>query len=125
MMRQTTLLTRCAAALLTSALSASAAEPANAQGAPGRRGFATATVARPDRFPHRIWAATDFESPLPDYAWFGKPQITDVPNYPGNVTALLGGHDKSAATMVGMNPVPGPKMGKVNYLYCRYLLKGA
>ena len=29
------------------------------------------------------------------------------------------------ALMVGMNPVPGPRMGKENFLYCRYFLTGA
>src|SRR5205823_4457342 len=35
------------------------------------RGIATAEETRPKSFPHRIWAACDFEGQTPDYAWFG------------------------------------------------------
>ena len=33
-----------------------------------KRGTAVATETRPDHFPHRIWAACDFEAAM-DYAW--------------------------------------------------------
>jgi hypothetical protein len=97
-----------------------AAEP------PPRCGFATAEAKRPARFPHRIWAACDFESPLPDYAWFAPPETKNIPAYPGNATALssVDYAEHGFARMTGINPVPGPKMGKVNYLYCRYHLAG-
>ncbi len=35
---------------------------------PRQRGVAKAAVTRPARFPHRIWAACDFEGRTPDYA---------------------------------------------------------
>lgn len=91
-----------------------------------RRGFADVEVRRPERFPHRIWAACGFEAKTPSYGWFGQQETKDIPKYPGNVTALRarGPHGNFAALMVGMNPVPGPRMGKVNKMYCRYLLKG-
>lgn len=89
-----------------------------------QRGSAKAEVTRPAHFPHRIWAASDFETPLPDYAWFGKTDATHIPNYPGNATAVRGTPYNNCAVMAGMNPVPGPCMGKVNYMYCRYFLKG-
>lgn len=95
--------------------------------AEARRGSARAAAARPEHFPHRIWAACDFESRLPDYAWFGPAETKEIPVYPGNATAL-GVSEKPyrdfSALMTGINPVPGPRMGKVNHLYCRYLLKG-
>src|SRR6187431_984717 len=82
--------------------------------------------AAPKSFPHRIWAACDFEGQTPDYAWFGPAESKNVPQYPGNVTAL-GVKEKPyqnfAALMTGINPVPGPMMGKVNQLYLRYFLK--
>jgi hypothetical protein len=94
---------------------------------PRKRGTATAEVARPDHFPHRIWAACDFEGQTPDYAWFGPKETTNIPKYPGNATAL-GVKEKPygtfSALMTGINPVPGPMMGKANKMYCRYFLKG-
>jgi hypothetical protein len=81
---------------------------------------------RPKSFPHRIWAAADFESGQPpDYAWFGHPEATNIPKYPGNATALASQPSQYAAREVGMNPVPGPRMGHINHLYCRYHLAGA
>jgi hypothetical protein len=91
------------------------------------RGFARAEVTRPKHFPHRIWAACDFEARLPDYAWFGPPEAKDLPEYPGNLTALGVSekpYGKFSALMTGINPVPGPMMGAANKMYCRYLLKG-
>jgi hypothetical protein len=54
-----------------------------------KRGAATAEETRPDHFPHRIWAACDFEGQTPDYACFGPTQTKNIPNYPGNITALV------------------------------------
>ena len=100
---------------------------AERQAAPRRRGFARATQTRPDRFPHRIWAACDFEGRTPDYGWFGPAETKRFPRYPGNHTALEappGPYKNFSALMTGINPVPGPRMGKVNKLYLRYFLKG-
>jgi hypothetical protein len=92
-----------------------------------KRGTATAEETRPDHFPHRIWAACDFEAQTPDYAWFGPKETKQIPKYPGNATAL-GVKEKPyknvSALMTGINPVPGPMMGKLNKMYCRYYLKG-
>src|SRR5687768_2960994 len=96
------------AALIASSLAAA--------GAPAR-GVAKAEVKRPASFPHRVWAACDFEGRLPDYAWFGPAETTNLPKYPGNRTALGVGarpHQKHSAVMTGINPVPGPRMGKEN-----------
>jgi hypothetical protein len=85
-------------------------------------------VTRPSTFPHRIWAACDFEGRTPDYAWFGPAETKNLPVYPGNATALAcepKPYGKVSALMTGINPVPGPCMGKVNSLYLRYFLKGA
>jgi hypothetical protein len=94
---------------------------------PRQSGLVKADVTRPDHFPHRIWAACDFEGRTPDYAWFGPSETKNIPKYPGNVTAL-GFNDKPyqnfSALMTGINPVPGPRMGKVNQLYLRYYLEG-
>lgn len=91
------------------------------------RGLAT-IAGVPDSFPHRIWAACDFEGQTPDYAWFGPAEIKNIPKYAGNATAL-GVKEKPyqnfAGLMTGINPVPGPMMGKENLLYLRYYLKGA
>jgi len=87
-----------------------------------------ARAGRPERFPHRIWAACDFEGQTPDYAWFGIVEKTNIPAYPGNATALRAEpkpYGNVSARMAGMNPVPGPRMGKVNHLYARYFIKGA
>jgi hypothetical protein len=93
-----------------------------------KRGFASVEETRPDHFPHRIWAACDFEAQTPDYAWFGPAETTNIPKYPGNFTAL-GVKEKPygnvAALMTGINPVPGPCMGKLNKMYCRYFIKGS
>lgn len=92
------------------------------------RGVAVAEETRPRSFPHRIWAACDFEGQAPDYAWFGPPETKNIPKYPGNATAL-GVKEKPyqnfAGLMTGINPVPGPMMGKVNKLSLRYFLRGA
>jgi hypothetical protein len=102
-------------------------EIGQAKAEPRRRGTAQAQVGPPDHFPHRIWAACDFEAQTPDYAWFGPPELANVVTYPGNATAL-GVKEKPyrdfSALMTGINPVPGPMMGKANHLYCRYYLKG-
>src|SRR5688572_1452480 len=91
-----------------------------------RKGLVQATDSAPATFPHRIWAAADFESgQLPDYAWFGQPQTTNIPSYLGNATALASQPSQYAAREVGMNPVPGPRMGHVNHFHCRYHLTGA
>lgn len=91
-------------------------------------GVAKLETTRPKTFPHRIWAACDFESATPDYAWFGPTELKDLPAYAGNKTAM-GIAERpfgdAAAIMTGINPVPGPKMGKVNQLYLRYKLTGA
>jgi hypothetical protein len=44
-----------------------------------KRGTARAEVTRPDHFPHRIWAACDFECQTPDYAWFGPKETEQFP----------------------------------------------
>ena len=94
---------------------------------PRQRGLVKAEETRPKHFPQRIWAACDFEGRTPDYGWFGPPETRNIPRYPGNVTAL-GVKEKPygnfSALMTGINPVPGPRMGKVNKLYLRYYLKG-
>jgi hypothetical protein len=92
-----------------------------------QRGAVSADATRPAHFPHRIWAACDFEGQMPDDAWFGRTETRNIPQYPGNSTALSalpksGGN--SSALKTGMNPVPGPMMGKVNKLYLRYYLNG-
>jgi hypothetical protein len=82
---------------------------------------------RPATFPHRIWAACDFEGRTPDYAWFGAAESNNIPKYPGNKTALranAGPYERTAAIMAGVNPVPGPRMGKENSLFVRYFLVG-
>ena len=91
------------------------------------RGRARADARRPASFPHRIWAACDFEARLPDYAWFGTPVTEGIPEYPGNRTALRAGPDTGSggAIVAGMNPVPGPRMGKENRLWLRYRIEGA
>jgi formylglycine-generating enzyme required for sulfatase activity len=91
------------------------------------RGQARAVHEPPRQFPHRIWAACDFEGQTPDYAWFGPAQRDDIPDYPGNATALGVGerpYMNFSALMTGINPVPGPRMGKVNGLFLRYRLSG-
>ena len=94
---------------------------------PRPRGTAQVQETRPKHFPHRIWAACDFEGHTPDYAWFGPPETNHIPRYPGNTTALGVGaqpYQNFSALMTGINPVPGPRMGKVNQLYLRYFLRG-
>jgi hypothetical protein len=91
------------------------------------RGIARAEVKRPASFPHRIWAACDFEGQTPDYAWFGRAQTNNIPRYPGNRTALGVSerpYKNVSAVMTGINPVPGPRMGRENGLFLRYFLKG-
>jgi hypothetical protein len=117
-------LTLLSVILLAPAVATPAAEP---KPKPRERGRAKAEVARPDHFPTRIWAACDFEGRTPDYAWFGPAEKKSFPDYPGNVTALAVSerpYRDFSALMTGINPVPGPRMGKENYLYLRYLLKG-
>jgi hypothetical protein len=92
------------------------------------RGRAVVEVTRPKTFPHRIWAACDFEAQTPDYAWFGPAEKQQIPVYPGNATALgvsQRPYGNTAALMTGINPVPGPMMGEENFLYLRYRLVGA
>jgi hypothetical protein len=92
------------------------------------RGHAKADSARAAHFPHRIWAGCDFEGRTPDYAWFGLPETNDIPRYAGNATALKASerpYKNVSAVMTGVNPVPGPRMGKVNQLFLRYHLIGA
>jgi hypothetical protein len=119
-----------ALAALAAGLARSDEDPpstAKPESAAPRRGFAKAEVTRPAHFPHRIWAACDFEGRTPDYAWFGPTETRNIPRYPGNFTALgvkERPYQKFSALMTGINPVPGPRMGKVNYLYLRYFLKG-
>jgi hypothetical protein len=97
------------------------------QGDESRRGTARAEAVRPKSFPHRIWAACDFEARTPDYAWFGPAETKNIPAYPGNATAL-GVSEKPyknvSGLMTGINPVPGPCMGGANSLSLRYFLKG-
>lgn len=104
------------------------AQSAESTAAETNRGSARAEVTRPAHFPHRIWAACDFEGRTPDYGWFGPAETNNIPRYPGNATALGVGprpYQNFSGVMTGINPVPGPRMGKVNYLYVRYYLKGA
>jgi hypothetical protein len=105
------------------ALASPGADPRPAR----KRGLVKAEVTRPKHFPHRIWAACDFEGRTRDYAWFGPAEKKNIPRYPGNLTAL-GFHKKPygkfSALMTGINPVPGPRMGKENHLYLRYFLEG-
>lgn len=86
-----------------------------------------AQASRPAHFPHRIWAACDFEGRTPDYAWFGPAETNNISRYPANTTALgvsARPYKNFSALMTGINPVPGPRMGKENHLYVRYFLKG-
>ncbi|MEW6159561.1 MAG: hypothetical protein AB1813_19205, partial [Verrucomicrobiota bacterium] len=91
------------------------------------RGIATAENKWPAAFPHRIWAACDFEGQTPDYGWFGAPDTNNFPKYPGNRTALRATarpYQDFSAIMAGINPVPGPRMGKENSLFLRYRIHG-
>lgn len=91
------------------------------------RGAATAETRVPAAFPHRIWAACDFEGRTPDYGWFGPPETNNIPRYPGNRTTLSVSerpYQNVSAVMTGINPVPGPRMGKENGLFLRYFLAG-
>src|SRR5262245_939616 len=74
-----------AAAATSLAVGLPAADP---KPEPRQRGRVKAEVARPDSFPHRIWAACDFEGRTRDYAWFGPAERKNIPAYPGNLTAL-------------------------------------
>ncbi len=116
-----------AVAVWFSGLKAAQDDAKKAADPPRTRGQAKVEEIRPAAFPQRIWAACDFEGQTPDYAWFGPPEKKNLPAYPGNMTAL-GVSEKPyknfSALMTGVNPVPGPMMGKVNKLYCRYYLKG-
>ena len=100
---------------------------AGAEAPASRGGAVTPNRARPRSFSHRIWAACDFEGLTPDYGWFGRAETNDIPRYPGNSTALAaapGPYRDFSAVMTGINPVPGPRMGKVNQLWLRYHLTG-
>ncbi len=94
---------------------------------PWWNGTARVMETRPAHFPHRIWAACDFEVRTPDYDWYGPVETENIPIYPGNLT-VLGVKEKPyrtlSALMTGINPVPWPMMGKLNKMYCRYYLKG-
>ncbi len=113
--------------LLECALILAVAAPTGFGAENQRRGFTTIAAKRPASFPHRIWAACDFEAQTPDYGWFGRPETSNIPGYPGNRTSL-GATERPyrnvSATMTGINPVPGPRMGKENGLFLRYFLKG-
>src|SRR5262245_34893302 len=112
---------RTAGLVLLAAAVAGALAPAE-PGPARQRGVAKADPARPARFPHRVWAACDFEGRTPDYAWFGPAETDNVPRYPGNLTALGAfpkPHGNFSARRTGINPVPGPMMGKVNKLCLR------
>jgi hypothetical protein len=115
------------AALLSTTIGLLALAQDRKSDSPRVRGTATAEETRPKRFPHRIWAACDFEAQTPDYAWFGPTETNNIPTYPGNVKSL-GVKEKPyrdfSALMTGINPVPGPMMGTVNKMYCRYFLAG-
>lgn len=101
------------------------ADGAKPQTVPHESGIAKANAARPRYFPQRVWAACDFEGQTPDYGWFGTAELQNVLRYPGNATALRGQAAKElAAWYAGINPVPGPRMGKVNKLCFRYYVKG-
>jgi hypothetical protein len=116
----------CPLAALAAAVLLLSGAPSGADPKPPR-GQARAEVTRPDHFPHRIWAACDFEGRTPDYGWFGPAELKNIPRYPGNATALGVSerpYKNTSALMTGINPVPGPRMGKVNYLYLRYFLQG-
>src|SRR5688572_6288276 len=116
---------RSAAGCVLVALGCASADCAEVQRSPGQ---AMASAARPAYFPHRIWAACDFEGRTPDYAWFGPVETNNIPPYPGNATALGVGakpYRNLSAVMTGINPVPGPRMGKENHLFLRYFLRGA
>jgi hypothetical protein len=91
-----------------------------------QRGVIVAAEGRPAHFPHRIWAATDYEARSADFGWFGDAETRNIPAYPGNRTARKGTGpvEGVAALKTGMNPVPGPRMGKVNKIYVRYYLEG-
>jgi hypothetical protein len=90
-----------------------------------RRGFAVATETRPARFPHRIWAACDYEARTVSFGWFGIHERKDLAPYPGNTGARRAEpFRKYPMKYVGCNPVPGPRMGAVNKMYCRYRLWG-
>jgi hypothetical protein len=116
---------RSLAALFVGLAASATAQPAEVARTPGQ---ITASVARPAHFPHRIWAACDFEGRTPDYAWFGPAETNNIPKYPGNATALgvsSRPNQNFSGVMTGINPVPGPRMGKENHLFLRYFLRGA
>ncbi len=81
---------------------------------------------RPSTFPHRIWAACDFELARSDVVWFGAYETANIPSYPGNSCAAgaqpaAGGPGK----FIAVKPVSYPRMGRVNQIYFRYFLRGA
>jgi hypothetical protein len=115
--------------IIVLAVAQSAFTASTLEGADGllNLGAARASVQKPASFPHRVWAACDFEGQTPDYGWFGPVETNNIRTYPGNRTALGVGsrpYQKFSAIMTGINPVPGPRMGKENGLFLRYFLKG-
>jgi hypothetical protein len=63
-----------------------------------------------------------------DYAWFGTTTTNSLFKYPGNRTALRalpGPYENHAVIVTGIKPVPGPRMGKENWLYLRYFLRSS
>jgi hypothetical protein len=88
-------------------------------------GTAKVEVTRPKTFPHRVWAACDFEAV--QFAWFGPAVTSDIPQYPGNKT-VMGVAERPyknfSGIMTGINPT-GMRVGKENFLYLRYKLTGA
>jgi hypothetical protein len=88
----------------------------------------------PERFPHRVHAAEDFETDIEQRWWLaGKLETETVP--PGSRRACRGtnskdfddkmGDPKARYTAVIFNPVPGPPMGRLPRLRFRYWLRGA
>ena len=89
------------------------------------RGQAVAEITKPKTFPHRVWAACDFEAK--QFAWFGPAARNDLPKYPGNTTAMgvaARPYKKFSGIMTGINPT-GLRLGKENFLYLRYKLTGS
>ena len=84
-----------------------------------------ATPGRPSAFPHRIWAACDFELSRNDVMWLGAYETADIPSYPGNRTAA-GARPVPGGEMrfLGIKPSYYPRMGRANSIYFEYFLKG-
>ncbi len=94
--------------------------------APGSQNLPPSQAAgpRPEVFPQRIWAASDFELLRKDVLWGGRAELENIPVYPANRHAVASREIAPNLSALNVIFATYPRAESASKVYFRYYLSG-